>query len=306
MSDLSRGASIDGLESSLAEYSINDYEELLSFHQYEAQRNHRDNVGQGTVVASGSRSLVEALCHASVSGLKITSIRAQNCGVAFLATDLNTSSLLRLSIRHIRSLSLQADLVSNDTFMWDGSKLILPTFKNRQQELHRAITSGLLGLFIAAAEGLEELDLDLQCHEIYSLQVEESDLINFLGNYCWSQLRWLRLRGIWTSEGQLLDLLSRHRGSLKYLDLGDVVLKKGTWRSFFKRLKKLVADSHITARRFQLGGDCLASWTEYSLEGRRWKLDSVVSPGRSLRDCIVEFNFRDGTFPSLHEISYEN
>jgi hypothetical protein len=75
--------------------------------------------------------------------------------------------------------------VSNDTFAWDSSKLILPSLAYRQQELRRAVADGLLGQFITAAEDLEELDIDLQCHEISSLQVEESDLVNFLGHDCW-------------------------------------------------------------------------------------------------------------------------
>lgn len=287
---------MDGLESLLGESSINDHEEL-SLHQYEAQRDHRDNADPAAMVVSGTKSLAEALCYATVNGLPITSIRARNCGVAFLATDLITSSLLRLSIRHVRSLSFQADLASNDTSRWEGGKMIVPSFEYRQQELHRAITSGLLGRFISTAKDLEELEVDLQCHEISSLQVEESDLINFLGNHCWPRLRWLKLRGIWTSEDQLLDLLARHRASLKYLDIGDIVLKEGSWRSLFEGLKTLVADIRITSRRFQLGGDCLASWTDDRLEGWRWELGSLVSPDRSLRDSLMEFIFRDGAFP---------
>ena len=287
---------MDGLQSLLVECSINEHEEL-SFSQYEALRVHRDNADQAAVVVSGSRLLAEALCYASVDGLQITSIRALNCGVAFLATDLITTALMRLSMRNVRSLSFQADLVSNVTSTWERGKMIFPSFEYRQQELHRAITSGLLGRFIATAKDLEELEVDLQCHEIFSLQVEESDLINFLGNHCWPRLRWLKLRGIWASEAQLLDLLGRHRASLEYLDIGDIVLKEGSWRSLFEGLKILVADIGITAGRFQLGGDCLASWTDDRLEGWRWELGSLVSPDRSLRDSLVEFIFRDGKFP---------
>ena len=61
----------------------------------------------------------------------------------------------------VRSMSFQADLVSNDTFVWDGGKLALLCLEYRQQELYRAITSGLLGLFILAAEDIEELNIDL-------------------------------------------------------------------------------------------------------------------------------------------------
>jgi hypothetical protein len=64
---------------------------------------------------------------------------------------------------------------------------------------------------------------------------------------------------MWTSEDQLLDLLGRHRGPLKYLDIGDVVLKAGTWNSFFERLKGFIAGSLITVERFRLGGECLQS-----------------------------------------------
>jgi hypothetical protein len=295
---------MDELEGLLAEWSINDYEQLPSFHEYEAQRIHRHTVGHSSVVANGSRSLVQALCYASDTGSKITSILAQNCGVAFLATDPALSSLLELSVRNVRSLSFQGDLVSNDTFTRDGGKVKLHRLENRQRELRRAIVSGLLGQFMSSAVELEELDVDLQCHEMSSLHVEESDLPNFIGNYRWSKLRWLKLRGIWTSEDELLDLVYRHRGSLNYLEIGDVVLKKGTWRSFFEKLKALITNSFITVERFQLGGGCLASWAVDRLGGQRWELDSPVSLGKSLRDSLVEFIFRNGAFPLLHEIGY--
>ena len=279
----------------LTEFTVNDLEEFLAWCQ-----------DQVSVVATGSKSLVEALCYSNARGLKITSLQAQNCGIAFLATELSISSALQLSIRDVRSLSFHAELVTNDTFTWDGSELVLPGPEYRQQELRRAITTGLLGMFISAAKDLEQLNVDLQCHTISSLHVEECDLINFLGNCCWSQLRLLRLRGIWTSEDQLLDLLVRHRGTLKYLDIGDVVLKEGTWHSFFERLKTLVADSLITAEGFQLGGECLALRAEHCLEGQHWVLDSLASPNKSLRDSFVEFIFWDGAFPCLHETGYSN
>ena len=68
-------------------------------------------------------------------------------------------------------------------FVWDGGKLALPCLEHRQQELQRAIISGLLGLLISAAEDLEELNIDLQCHEVSSLQVEDSDLASLTGGH---------------------------------------------------------------------------------------------------------------------------
>lgn len=291
MFNSSERSPIEDLGAFLAEYNVNDHVELLPFHEDGEQRSHADDVDLGSVVVSGSRSLVEALCSSIGSESKITLLHARDCSVAFLATDTNISSALQFSVRYVRRLSFHADLVSNDTFIWDGSKLAVPCFESRQQKLHRAITSGLLGIFISSAKDLEELNIDLQCHEISSLQVEESDLVNFLRNYCWSQLRCLKIRGIWTSEDQLLDLLGRHQGSLKYLDIGDVVLKEGTWLSFFKRLKTLIAGSLVAAERFQLGGEYLASQTENRFEGRRWELNSLALPNKSLRDSLVEFMF---------------
>lgn len=297
---------VEDLGGLLEECTVNDHVELSPLRQDDEQQGHADNVDLSSVVVSGSRSLVEALCSSRGSGSKITSLQARDCGIAFLATDANISSALQFSIRHVRRLSFHADLVSNDTFTWDGSKLAVPCFEHRQQKLQRAITSGLLGTFISSAKDLEELNIDLQCHEISSLQVEESDLVNFLGNYRWSQLRSLKLRGIWTSEGQLLDLLGRHQGSLKYLDIGNVVLKEGTWRSFFEKLKMLVVGSLISAERFQLGGECLASRMENTFQGRCWELNSLALPDKSLRDSLVDFIFSGGAFPFLDETDYYN
>lgn len=51
----------------------------------------------------------------------------------------------------------------------------------------------------------------------------------------------------------------------------------------------LVAGSLITAKDFQLGGECLASRTEYRLEDQCWELNLLASPDKSLKDFLVEF-----------------
>ncbi|KIM92714.1 hypothetical protein OIDMADRAFT_149994 [Oidiodendron maius Zn] len=257
MFNSSERSPIEDLGAFLAEYNVNDHVELLPFHEDGEQRSHADDVDLGSVVVANQKS---------------------PCSTPGIVASLSLPPI-PISRPHYNS---QSDI-----------KLAVPCFESRQQKLHRAITSGLLGIFISSAKDLEELNIDLQCHEISSLQVEESDLVNFLRNYCWSQLRCLKIRGIWTSEDQLLDLLGRHQGSLKYLDIGDVVLKEGTWLSFFKRLKTLIAGSLVAAERFQLGGEYLASQTENRFEGRRWELNSLALPNKSLRDSLVEFMFTD-------------
>ena len=147
-------------EDILGECTISDHE-LLALRQDEVQRDHLGIINQGSVMVTGSKSLAEALFYSTASGLKITSLQARDCGIAFLATDINILPSLQLSIQHVRSLSFHSNLVSNDTFVWDGGKLALPCLEYRQQELYRAITSGLLGLFILAAEDIEELNIDL-------------------------------------------------------------------------------------------------------------------------------------------------
>jgi len=211
----------------------------------------------------------------------------------FPATDPYILSALQLSIRHVRSLSFQADLVSNDTFIWDGSKLICPPLQHRREALRRTVADGLLGRFMAIAEHLEELDIDLRCHEISSLQVDASDLVNFFGSHCWPRLRRLKLRGVWTSEDQLLDLIGRHTKTLDYLEIADVVLKEGTWKSFFERLRSLVMGSLITSEKCQLSGS-LGSRMALGGGGQHWELDTFVTQNKSLGDFLIEFIFWDG------------
>jgi hypothetical protein len=62
--------------------------------------------------------------------------------------------------------------------------------------------------------------------------------------------------------------------------------------SFYGRIYGRNTTGHtglITAKDFQLGGECLASQTEYMLEGQCWESDLLASPDESLRDFLVEF-----------------
>jgi hypothetical protein len=80
---------------------------------------------------------------------------------------------------------------------------------------------------------------------------------------------------------------------LEYLEIADVVLKEGTWRSFFEGLRPLVMNSLITAERCQLSGS-LGSRMALGGEGQRWELDAFVTQNKSLGDFLIEFIFWDG------------
>ena len=101
-------------------------------------------------MVTGSNSLVEALCYSIASGLIITSLQARDCGIAFLQPmSISHPRYNPRSNMYVHCHSLPTS--SRTTlFAWDGGKLALPCLEHRQQELQRAITSGLLGLFISA------------------------------------------------------------------------------------------------------------------------------------------------------------
>lgn len=277
----------------MADCHINSREHRPALNTDEAQSSLCDIASQeDALVASDARSLVGGLISVALEGRAITSLQARNCGVAFLATDPDICSILHHSVRCVRSLLLKTDLVSTYMFVWDGDKLTMPSLERRQRALHIAISDCLLGKFVAAAEDLEALDIDLQCHEISSPSVEAGDLVNFLGNHRWSQLQRLRLCGVWTSEDGLLDLLARHRGTLQYLEMCSVVLKEGTWDVFFQRLRALIRGSLLTRDTFKLSG-CLVSRAPQCPGDQRWDLDASAERD-GMGAILTEFIFGDG------------
>jgi hypothetical protein len=281
---------MEELGNSIAEYHIRDREDP----QPAIRAYHNPSASHGSIAVQGTRALVEALRSSASTKAGIRSVQASDCGVAFLATtDQDLLRLLERSVRHVRSISFHGDLVSNDSFTWRGGELILQSLDNRRNALEKAITTGRLGTLIATAEDLEELDINLQCHEIFSSHVARSNLADFLGNYCWSQLRCLKLRGVWTSEDQLVDLLSRHRRTLQSLEIGDLVLKGGTWPSFFTKLKSLAQEGDlVSADGFELSGT-LSLWTDHSSESYHWEFDAPLSEDETLGELLARFIFRD-------------
>jgi len=124
----------------------------------------------------------------------------------------------------------------------------------RRDALRRAILEGLLGRLLAMTRSLEQLVINLQCHESTNTWIDESDLDDMLGTRVWPHMRHLELRGIYASECQLVELVYRHRETLQYLALSDITFNDGSWQSFFRTMRMFFSKSLLSRSRFNLAG----------------------------------------------------
>lgn len=92
---------------------------------------------------------------------------------------------------------------------------------------------GLLAKWLATATQLRMLKLRMWHKDFADPYAVMADV---LGNTTWPKLRELGLSEFSTSENFLVDLLLRHKSSLRRLSLSDIYLSEGAWESVFERL----------------------------------------------------------------------
>jgi len=245
-----------------------------------------------SITTNDTRSLIEALSFAALQGTHVTTITAKNCGVAFLDNWHDILPELEQTMSHVRSLRLCTDLATRDVFKWEQGKLALLATSHRRNSLRRATLEGLLGRFLAVALSLEILVINLQCHQLSNAWVDENDLDSTLGSGVWHHLRHLELRGINTSEHQLADMIYRHRETLQYLTLSDIVLKAGNWHSFFRNMRVVLCKSHLSRANFHLAGSLYFRGSS-SNEGLCWDLTYSDSSKRNLGELLADSMFDD-------------
>lgn len=74
-----------------------------------------------------------------------------------------------------------------------------------------------------------------------------------LGSHVWTELKSLRLDGLNICETGLNDLLMRHRSTLEHLDLYNICLEHGSFRSLLSHMR-----STLSLKQFQMWGYLLS------------------------------------------------
>lgn len=245
-----------------------------------------------SITSDDTKSLLEALSSAGLQGINITTITARSCGVAFLDNLDDILPRLKQTMAHVKLLTLDTDLVTLDAFtMKNGELAYLAAAAARREALRSAILKGLLGKFLAMTPVMEELVINLRCHESSNMWIDESDLDGILGIKVWPHLQRLELRGVYASEYQLFDLIRRHQKTLQYLVLSDITLKQGSWHSFFQSIRMTLSDSLLSCTSFQLAGS-LYFREAFSDETLCWDLSSSNALGRTLGQALIDSVFR--------------
>lgn len=105
-----------------------------------------------------------------------------------------------------------------------------------QSDLGRALKKGLLPILLRKAKGLRDLKLSFYrgwC-EPGEIAFMGAELKDALRDTHFTHLYELGLAHCTTSEGYLIELLLRHKDTLRRLSLSEIQLRHGTWEHFFQ------------------------------------------------------------------------
>jgi hypothetical protein len=242
------------------------------------------------IMVDNGRDFLDSLINAARNRSIITKICVKSCGIAFLSNHKDMLPELEHLMRNVRCIDLSIDLFTREAFEWANGLLTLTCIAHQKTALNTAVSHGSLGKFLMMAHDLEILILALQCHEIANPMVEEGDLVLLLRNRTWSHLGRLELSGICTSQIELEGLIDRHRYCVQQLKLSDIVLKTGSWPSFFNNLRVILEHSQLSPESFHLSGH-LFFHDSLTLEIMVWDLDAPWAGNWTVREHMTNTVF---------------
>ena len=171
------------------------------------------------------RSLLLGAHHA---GSKIETLQCGLISWRVFEQDTETFTRMKASISNVKSLALDFAIGSTDLHdPWTNLEL---------GDCSSCLRAGRLRDFVAAAPGLETLQLSFQLSEPNF----PAHLKYVVGEHRWPALRAVSFDMIATSEDDLVAFCSRHASSLKSLHLTTIWLDEGDWFSAFDRMRKVL------------------------------------------------------------------
>lgn len=111
--------------------------------------------------------------------------------------------------------------------------------------------------------------------------------------YTFKELRWLSLTCMATTKSELVDLLHRHKHTLKHVFLGSIHLTEGTWQDTFEALAGILPHIHS----FQFRGNLTADDTPRSVRWMGWDDELGYGPTRTSYAVDLFLRKGDGSLP---------
>lgn len=189
--------------------------------------------GDGTILDQGVHqfwTIIQAVCQARTTPKCFTATDMSYRIFEKKWAGMDTQPIMAHMMAHLREFRLGLS-VSEDE--------LDPSIEGQDidigHECYHYYGSGLLAKWLSLAPQLRVLKLRMY-HNHSEEPVPEARLKDVVGSTTWPKLRELGLNDMLTSEDELLDLLLRHKDSLRRLSLSYIYLQQGSWTSFLERI----------------------------------------------------------------------
>lgn len=172
---------------------------------------------------------------------------------------------------------------------------------------------GILAKWLSDAPQLRVLKLRMYHNHFANIR-PEAKLKDVVGSTTWPKLRELGINDVLTTQNELLDLLLRHKDSLRRLSLSYIYLEQGTWVDFIQeiggklpKLKKVKLRGDMTdleAGTYEFAVPGCGEESEHPIQEAAEKF--ILYGGESLEEYLVpdaEAEASDPDMPFNFEIN---
>ena len=173
----------------------------------------------------GVMQLYSVLCGVALAGIKLKTLKCGKIDWKFLQMDEKRTDTIKRALKHLEYLRIM--------FYVGEGYLHAAKLESEIRDCGLFLANyGMCGL-LSAAKDLKTLSLSIH-------QSGGSELEYMVGTTTWACLRVLELDRIDSTEKTLIDLVTRHAGTLRELELNNVLLSQGCWTSALPGMRNVV------------------------------------------------------------------
>lgn len=180
----------------------------------------------------GMMQLYSVLCGVASAGIKFKTLKCDKIDWKLLQMEETKMHTIKRALKYLENLHLM--------FYVREKYFDAPKFVSELRDCGIFLANYGMCEFLSAAEGLQTLSL-------YSDRSGGSDLQYLVGTTTWACLRVIALDRIYATESTLVGFLQRHAGTLKELELNNIDLIRGCWKSALPGIRNAVRLEELRA-----------------------------------------------------------
>jgi hypothetical protein len=246
----------------------------------------------------GVRQMSCVLNALAKSNVRLKTLRAGSVWWTFLNQDVEERQDTQKVVKSLQKLKFEIT-ASNE----DKEDYLPDEFEWVQPECREFLrTDSALRDLLAAAADLQHLSLifDYDRLDRNERAIMATSLLHFIPHtIVWPRLTHLTLGCFDAAEDDLVELLSRHKATLNYLQLRDIKLMPGSWRKFLPKLRPILKLKWAYMCGYLLGsdygGELLEGW--YMPPPETWDFDDEEEEEEEEGRAVTRYLREGGEFP---------